>query len=61
MVEIVPINTSKLDDVVEDTFRTARQDALESGATAVIIIVIRDSDNSISYNTIARVLGTAKL
>lgn len=51
MVEIVPIGSSKLDDAVEDTFRTARQDALESGATAVIIVVIRDSENTISYNT----------
>lgn len=51
MVEIVQISTSKLNDAVEDTFRTARQDALESGATAVIIMVIRDSENTISYNT----------
>lgn len=51
MVEIVPISSSKLDDAVEDTFRTARQDALESDATAVIILVIRDFENTISYNT----------
>ena len=61
MVDLVKLKGPKLDDNVENTFRVARQNALNMKATGVIIMVIHDEDQSIVYNVHAQGLKNSQV
>lgn len=61
MADLVKLKGPKLDDNVENTFRVARQNALNMKATGVIIMVIHDGDESIFYNVHAQGLKNSQV
>jgi len=61
MADLVKLKGPKLDDNVENTFRVARQNALNMKATGVIIMVIHDEEQSIVYNVYAQGLKNSQV